>query len=828
MRRAPSHSLLGPALLLYLVADAAASQGPLDLIGALIVALAGLLSLLPLRMAREELPGTARVGWLGLAAACALVRPAVPSALSLMVDAADVLALTISAALIADLALTVPDRFGSPTRVRTRRVVLYLLALVAALLGGAAQAPPVQALGRLWLAPTWLARLPFAFLTLALFFALFVRLRRRRLSSSEEELASNAWGMLGLVPAVSVVLGISTLALLRVDLGFEAARVAIATATCVLLWSHFRLVDPSRRLSVGLTTRNAVAIVLALSVSAAACAIALPFWPEGRLARYAGVIALLLFAAALHRGLRELARVTLAPAAGRLLLALERAQTELGEATDLQTVAKVALGAARAASGGIAAEAYLYLFDPVLEWRIDAAGQPHSAPQPLHSALLSALREQPGEILLRAPLEAQIVRKPMLRPLIEALSGLDALCLLPLHQRGDLEGALLVPRATRKSRLTLEEIEALQRFGRYLAGFLAVLCAEARAWRRATAEMLESKRTGLELTRAQEELSRLSSEVRALRAGDVLEGTQSPNVAYSAPMRALLERVERVAASSAPVLLVAERGIPLSPLAHLLHHAGGRGPRPFLIAECGAVRPEQSLEALLGRGDKESPGWLKLAKDGTLLLCDLPALSSDAQRALCAALASGAASSLRVVASCRRDPDALVQEGALLTDLRQRFTSCLAVPALRERAEDLPSLCLLALDHSARVLGRTTLGLEPEAQARLLAHAWPGNLEELQAVIERAVARAKGPRVTLDDLAQLTPAHAPAKDAHPLDGTLERIERRVLRRALERTSGNKSEAARLLGLKRTTFLDRLRRHGLDEGPRSGTDEAESN
>jgi DNA-binding NtrC family response regulator len=130
----------------------------------------------------------------------------------------------------------------------------------------------------------------------------------------------------------------------------------------------------------------------------------------------------------------------------------------------------------------------------------------------------------------------------------------------------------------------------------------------------------------------------------------------------------------------------------------------------------------------------------------------------------------------------------------------------------------LPSLLLLALDRSARVLGKPAVGIEPDAQARLLAHDWPGNCDELDAVIERAVARCAGPRVTVQDLPPLsgaTKAAAAASTGHPLDGTLERVERRVLRRALERAGGNKSEAARLLGVPRTTLLDKLRRNGLE-------------
>src|SRR4029077_20772570 len=144
-----------------------------------------------------------------------------------------------------------------------------------------------------------------------------------------------------------------------------------------------------------------------------------------------------------------------------------------------------------------------------------------------------ALRAQPGEIVLRIPLEAQIVRMPALRPLIDALCGLDALCLLPLGERGALERTLRVPRAKRRSNLTLEEMEALHDFGRHATGFLSVLCGEARAWRRAADALAESKQKKIDLEAARAELSRLSGEVRALRAGDVQEGfDEAAGVAY--------------------------------------------------------------------------------------------------------------------------------------------------------------------------------------------------------------------------------------------------------------------------------------------------------
>ena len=233
-------------------------------------------------------------------------------------------------------------------------------------------------------------------------------------------------------------------------------------------------------------------------------------------------------------------------------------------------------------------------------------------------------------------------------------------------------------------------------------------------------------------------------------------------------------------------------------------------------------------------------GLLRIAADGTLLLCDLPALPLPVQRMLAQALrdrrahpldgADSYACGARVIASCRRDPEQLAVEGALERELLDCFSPRLCVPSLRERSEDLPSLLLLAIDHSARVLGRKVVGIEQDAQQRLLAHDWPGNLDELQAVIELALTRCTGARITCADLPLLGPQQPVEQRAsgHPLDGTLERIERRVLARALERADGNKSEAARLLGLKRTTFLDKLRRYGLDDGSTSSPSGAPPN
>ena len=130
---------------------------------------------------------------------------------------------------------------------------------------------------------------------------------------------------------------------------------------------------------------------------------------------------------------------------------------------------------------------------------------------------------------------------------------------------------------------------------------------------------------------------------------------------------------------------------------------------------------------------------------------------------------------------------------------------------------------MLALDRASRVLGRPPIGIAQAALDVLLAHDWPGNLRELQHVVDRAVARAQGPQVLRADLPLLAGA-APTTD--PLEGTFAALEHRILERAMRRAKGNKSEAARLLGLKRTTFLDKLKRQA-GEAERKSAPEQEA-
>lgn len=805
------------------------SAGGVTRAGLAVAAVACVLALAPF-LVREGGAGARRVGALGVAAALALVGNVAPHSLSLVAEVVEGLAYAAVAGLVFDLALTVPDRpraLAAPWQ----RVAPWLIAGLAGFAGLLAVLPAPSLGGEaLLVRPSLTALAPGAALV-ALLGAVALRGLRRRLGTGPDELAANAWAQLGLVPAALL----ATLAFLSATVGVLSldstwVRSLAALSGLALVVGHVRLVDPQGRPAAGRATRRAVATALTLLVVGALTASLHALVPRDPLTLGLCAIASLLAAVVLYRALYPLVRWTLAPARGRLLDAIDHALERLVPATTLDEVARAVLGPLREASGKRDAEPQLYTVTPARSARIDAAGEPHLDRRELPEALLGRLIERPGEVLARGPIEARIVRRPTDRPLLEALIALDTLAVVPLSTSGELDGVLLVARGRRFSGLALEELRALERLGAALAARISVLTrterADERAAKASAARDHEEERTAV----LDDELARLRADLRVLKAGPAADRLATPPVAYSPAMRELVARVGEVAPLDAPVLLVGEPGTGLELVAGALHAQSSRARGPFVVADCGALRPERSEAALLGEEGAEGgahPGWLRLAAGGTLFLIDVPALSREAQRALAEALAvrqaravGGAGSyavDTRVVATSQRALSELLADNAFDGELGQWLTPlALDVPALRERREDLPSLVLLALDRAARTLGRDAVGIDHAALELLLAHPFPGNLRELSSVIDRAVRASRGTKVLREDLPPLSAA-ANAED--PLGGTYEELERRILEHALLRSGGNKSEAARLLALKRTTFLDKLRRYKLDDGVR---------
>lgn len=821
--------LLGPALVLYLLADVASQTEGLTFGAKAVGAAAFLSTLAPLWLrSLAEVPGARRVGSLGVALGISLVSYADPSLLSLSVDIASAIAHAAVGALLLDLALTVPDR---PPALRNLRPALTVGAIVAGGLGVLAALPVFEVFGETVIAPGTFANVPIALAAVGACAALALRFFRGRFGSGPDALASNSWGTLGLLPAVAAGSAVALLPsanILPASSPWVASLAALGALSA--LYGHVALVDPKRRLHAGRAVRRAIATALTMTLVGMGVAGLADRVPTEPVALAVAASVTLVLGTFLARLVAPIVRRILAPYGGRLLDAIDDAQEAVAGSPDLGAVAAAVLPALRRASGSLSTEPLLYTTEPARELRIDAAGQPHSRAVAMPAAIQARLVDNPGEVLVRSAFETRVVRRPDLRELVEALASIDALCVAPLAVRGELEGILVVPQGSRDAALSLEELAAVEELGRRVAGWVSLVSAQARAQGRATVVSSERDRADERVDALEEELERLRTEAVVLRAGRGAGRAVAPPVAYSAAMRALDKRIVDIAPLPSPVLVVAEPGTPVDRVARRIHGASGRAEGPFVVADCAALRPEASAAALFGsEGERPHPGWLRSAHGGTLLLADVPALSAEAQRWLAEALAvrqgravGGAGAypvDVRIVATSRLPLASLSESGLFEPELARWLSRTeLVAPALRERREDLPSLVLLALDRACRVLGREPVGIEQAAVDALAAHDWPGNLRELQHVIDRAVAATEGTQVTAGALPTLAVEEPTPVVEDPLAGTYAELERKVLSRAMERAGGNKSEAARLLGLKRTTFLDKLRRHDLNDGP----------
>jgi DNA-binding NtrC family response regulator len=817
--------LLGPALVFYLIADVSSSQGRLDPYGYVIAAVAiGLSFARRQGAANGESRAVQLVGWLGLSAGLALLRLLSEQTLRLSVDMAEALALSLLGALLIDLALCVPDALAS---LRIRGSILaavYLCAAVSGVLSCVALGPQFHMFGEVWLIPARYVNSSVLFAGVSVFVALGLRAARKRLGSSQEALVANVWGLIGLLPAALLC----SLMLLGPELlPAQVVRVWAALSALFLYVGHLCLIDSRRRLSVSRATRDGIAAfasVVIVSSFAGGFSAGIPSEP---LPRGLWVAATLLFALALYHVLRPSVRRALAPEGGQLLEALSSTQPELGRAHTLEGLAAISLAGLRAASGVTWAKPLMYGFDPAFEAFIDAAGAPHLTTRQPHPMLLARLRDRPGDLVLRAELEMQMVRQPAIRPLLEAMLEQDVLCVLPLVVEGELEGALLLPRGERRAVLSVEEQDALWQFARHLAGLLAVFSAKARAELRANSASMGNTRAQAEISVLTDAVRGLQADLEVLQVGRSLQAESATLVAYSTPQRQLLAQLTALAKQTQQhVLCVAEVGVAVEPLARFVHGKTAHAAAPFVMVDCAAVRAEHAEAAIFGGVGPLGPevGALRVAAAGTLLLLDVAALPRDFQHKLAVALSSRKAQlqgseeaytvQARVIASVREDVFLLSSQGRFVAELADQLApgTC-RIPPLRECGEDVSSLALLAIDRACRRHGRGAVGIEPEALAELRRYAFPGNHWELERIIDRAVTQTTGIRLSVADLAL---SHGPKPSEDVLQASLEEIERRALVHALLRAAGNKSEAARLLAIPRTTLLDKLRRHKLDE------------
>jgi two-component system response regulator AtoC len=322
---------------------------------------------------------------------------------------------------------------------------------------------------------------------------------------------------------------------------------------------------------------------------------------------------------------------------------------------------------------------------------------------------------------------------------------------------------------------------------------------------------------------------RLQREVRLLRREVEHGAGDRPIVAASAPMIDLLEALERAAGLRSCVLLCGEHGTGKEGLARAIHAQSPRRSGPFVALSCLEAEPAGVAAALLGRAPAEGavePGCLRDAAGGTLFLDHVDALPADGRAVLLHFLETGevvrsggakpSRVDARVIAATARDLRASVSAGLFPEALLERLAASeLRVPPLRERPEDIP----LLLDHfvarAGRGLGRTPPALADDALERLVGYPWPGNVRELESVVDRAVRLARGERISARQLPELLAAGDESSDGElGLRRARKRLEVELIRRALRRTGGNRTHAARLLEISHRALLYKLKEHGI--------------
>ena len=323
---------------------------------------------------------------------------------------------------------------------------------------------------------------------------------------------------------------------------------------------------------------------------------------------------------------------------------------------------------------------------------------------------------------------------------------------------------------------------------------------------------------------------RLADENRELRDVARREGF----IGESPPVREMLETVRRVAPTGVNVMLRGESGVGKERVARLLHSFSDRAAGPFVPLNCAAL-PESLLEAELfgieegvATGVQRRLGKIEIADGGTLFLDEVGDLSAPLQAKLLRVVQEREFErlggreripvDLNLVTATNRDLEAMVAAGEFRQDLYYRLrVVVIRVAPLRERPTDIPLLARHFLEHYGERFGRPGLQLERAALDALLTHSFPGNVRELENVLQAAIALAPGDLITEDDLRFHTdPAAAPTTDTGL---SLEELERRHIERVLQAVAGNRNAAARVLGIDRSTLYRKMQRFATQDAKR---------
>jgi DNA-binding NtrC family response regulator len=333
------------------------------------------------------------------------------------------------------------------------------------------------------------------------------------------------------------------------------------------------------------------------------------------------------------------------------------------------------------------------------------------------------------------------------------------------------------------------------------------------------------------------DVRRLREENRNLREALGRQYNYPNIIARSPKMQQVLAIAERVAATPFTVLIGGETGVGKDLIARLVHERSTRASGPFIKINSTAI-PENLLESELFGYEKgaftgattSKPGKFELADKGTLFLDEIGDIPAAIQVKLLRVLQEREFERLggtrtikvdvRLIAATNRDLRAALEEGTFREDLYYRLNVVpIDIPPLREHKEDIPDLANLFLSRLAERSQKKPQGIKPEALKKLTDYHWPGNVRQLENIIERACALAAGPFVEAADIQM---DHAPERSHSgsapllPEGKTLDQWEDEIIREAYRRANGNKSEAARMLGLSRNALRYRLEKIGISD------------
>jgi DNA-binding NtrC family response regulator len=308
-----------------------------------------------------------------------------------------------------------------------------------------------------------------------------------------------------------------------------------------------------------------------------------------------------------------------------------------------------------------------------------------------------------------------------------------------------------------------------------------------------------------------------------------ISGDASP-VFHSAPMKAVMRTIERIAPSDVSVLINGESGTGKEVVADLIHTLSRRSKGPFIKINCAALPRELIESELFGSvkgsftgatGDRE--GLFRQAEGGTLLLDEISEMPVDTQSKLLRVLQEkevrpvGGRTSyrtdVRIIAATNRQIEDAIKEGKLREDLYYRISAiAIPLPPLRERRDDILPLARAFLKRFAAQANRPLADFSPAASERLRKFDWPGNVRQLQNEVQRAVLMCEGNMVDLQDLS-VTDATRPELNDENLT-LMEAMERNKIIEVLKDTGGNKQETARRLGIGRQTLYNKIKAYGI--------------